>query len=546
MINNALEALEAPQALDALDALDAFAMLPSPSTATSTSTTTSSSVSRPGSAYKQRASVSTISSAGTHLLTPRVESTLLPELPFQRTSLDAWACEEAPEEKLSKWFGHSDDNFDYDVIPDDSPTLPATLLEEFPLVPLHLTKPLIPLSSIPKHPRPTCPPARPSTSASQVPPNPNRNPNPNSSALRTSSTLSARPTRRSSLPQRQNLRPTPLDRTLTLTLESITELPRDLDSVPDGSWALRPPRRVIGRSTSHPNLGGVVRMATRLRRISSTLGLGSVSASVSGSASVVSSAVVPRVSPSTVTSPTYSFGPNAPPIEASALPPRSASLDRPPVLELLHLRLSTGDVEPSRPESTLLEADGWAWPSPPSDRPSLSMARTSTCTSSASVPIITPRSSSESSSEGGSNLVSISSRSEQPPVFITEDDSPSLPTEDDSPSLPTPSLLFPVPATHKILSPIPSVALSKASARSRRRAARKRQAADIADEVFAQEDEEEEALRIAEEQAAARDRLEREEREKLWAETQAKRVAELRETIRVKMDVPKGRQGLKL
>jgi hypothetical protein len=131
-------------------------------------------------------------------------------------------------------------------------------------------------------------------------------------------------------------------------------------------------------------------------------------------------------------------------------------------------------------------------------------------------------------------------------VFITEDDSPSLPTEDDSPSLPTPSLLFPVPATHKILSPIPSVALSKASARSRRRAARKRQAADIADEVFAQEDEEEEALRIAEEQAAGRDRLEREEREKLWAETQAKRVAELRETIRVKMDVPKGRQGLKL
>jgi hypothetical protein len=34
-----------------------------------------------------------------------VESTLLPELSFQRTSLDAWACEEAPEEKLSKWWG---------------------------------------------------------------------------------------------------------------------------------------------------------------------------------------------------------------------------------------------------------------------------------------------------------------------------------------------------------------------------------------------------------------------------------------------------------
>jgi hypothetical protein len=69
---------------------------------------------------------------------------------------------------------------------------------------------------------------------------------------------------------------------------------------------------------------------------------------------------------------------------------------------------------------------------------------------------------------------------------------------------------------------------------------------DIADEVFAQEDEEEEALRIAEEQAAARDRLEREEREEVWAEMQAKRVAALRETIRVKMDAPKGRKGLKL
>lgn len=96
------------------------------------------------------------------------------------------------------------------------------------------------------------------------------------------------------------------------------------------------------------------------------------------------------------------------------------------------------------------------------------------------------------------------------------------------------------------MSPIPSVASSKVSARSRRRAARKRQAVDIADEVFAQEDEEEEALRIAEEQAAARDRLEREEREKVWAEMQAKRVAALRETIRVKMDAPKGRKGLKL
>jgi hypothetical protein len=418
---------------------------------------------------------------------------------------------------------------DYDVIPDDSPTLPATLLEEFPLVPLHLPKPLLPLSSVPKYPRPACPPARPSTSASQAPPNPNPNP----SALRKSSTLSTRPPRRSSLPQRQILRPTPLDRTPTLTLESITELPRDLDSIPDGSWALRPPRRVIGRSSSHPNLGGVVRMATRLRRISSTLGLGPVATSPSAVSSIAGS----RVSTSTVTSPKHPFGINAPPIEASALPPRSSSLDRPPVLELLHLRLSAGDVEPSRPESTLLEADGWAWPSPPSDRPSLSMARTSTCTSSASVPIVTPRSSSEGSAEGGSNLVSASSGSEQPPVFITEDDSPSLPT---------PSLLFPVPATHKILAPISSVASSKASARSRRRAARKRQAADIADEVFAQEDEEEEALRIAEEQAAARDRLEREEREKVWAETQAKRVAELRETIRVKMDAPKGRKGLKL
>jgi hypothetical protein len=117
MVNNVLDAPEAPEALEALkalepleeldafDAFDALAMMPSQSTPTS-NPTSSSSLSRPGSASEQRASVSTISSAGTHLLTPRVESTQLSELSFQRTSLDAWVCEDAQEEKLSKWFGN--------------------------------------------------------------------------------------------------------------------------------------------------------------------------------------------------------------------------------------------------------------------------------------------------------------------------------------------------------------------------------------------------------------------------------------------------------